>query len=42
MIWAILSELIIILIVANNPKIGEAIVHAETWIWAYLMKRTKN
>lgn len=35
---AILSCVILILVVANNPKIGEAIVHAETWIWTKAIK----
>lgn len=35
---AVSSYIILILVVANNPKIGEAIVHAETWVWTKAIK----
>lgn len=35
---AVLSSVILVLVVANNPRIGEAIVHAETWVWTKAIK----
>lgn len=35
---ALSSSIILVLVVANNPKIGEAIVHAETWVWNKAIK----
>lgn len=35
-------QIAVILVVANNPKIGEAIVRAETLVFKYLSKKLNN